>query len=71
VREVASWGARPIRAAGRDGSVCELLPNTSTLTRQEICHAQIPAVTLTYRTADLASERGVRALFRRIERAAR
>lgn len=33
--------------------------------------AQVPTVTLTYHTADLATERGVRVLYRRIERAAR
>lgn len=33
--------------------------------------AQVPTVTLTYRTGDLATERGVRVLYRRIEQAAR
>ncbi len=33
--------------------------------------AQAPTVTLTYRTTDLATERGVQVLYRRIERAAR
>jgi UrcA family protein len=32
--------------------------------------AQAPTVTLTFRTADLGSERGVRVIYRRIERAA-
>jgi UrcA family protein len=33
--------------------------------------AQVPTVTLTYRTTDLATERGVQILYRRIEQAAR
>src|ERR1700728_4655014 len=32
--------------------------------------AQVPTVTLTFRTADLRTERGVRVIYRRIERAA-
>jgi UrcA family protein len=33
--------------------------------------ARVPTVTLTFRTADLGTERGVRVIYRRIERAAR
>jgi len=33
--------------------------------------AQAPTVTLTFRTADLGTERGVRVIYRRIEQAAR
>lgn len=33
--------------------------------------AQVPTVTLAFRTADLGTERGVQTIYRRIERAAR